>query len=162
MLSSNEDTLTNLRLVGGIRKNEYLQTDANGDILSYLGCNFINCVTSVLFGENWTSTLKCLRKLYVDEIPFIIDELIDKEANEELTKILNLLRKSEKGLHYLSQVYSETDHKAHIDTITDDFLKCQIHKIKNYLQDSESDVSDLDQPQSDTSDVQSDYEETKL
>ena len=46
MLSSNEHTISNLRLVGGIKLHEYIQCDVEGNILSYLEHNFINCVSS--------------------------------------------------------------------------------------------------------------------
>ncbi len=82
MLSSNEHTLSNLRLIGGITHNQYIQTDNKGNVVGYLGHTFANCVSSAIFGENWQSTLCCLRKLYVDEMPKLIDMLIKKKPKK--------------------------------------------------------------------------------
>ncbi len=140
MLKSNESTLCNLRLVAGIKKHEYIQTDSDGNILSYLEHNFINCVSSAIYGENWKSTLFCLRKLYVEELPTLIDELIEKDAEsehcsarKELKKIGSLLEKSLTGLENLKTVYQGTDNLAHINTITDDFCTNQLDRIRDYL-----------------------------
>jgi hypothetical protein len=133
MMHSNEDTLTNLRLVGGIKKHEYIQTDSNGDILSYLEHNFINCVSSAIYGENWVSTLKCLRKLYVEELPKLLDELFENESKKELNKVGSLLEKSIGGLENLKAVYQGTDSIAHIDTIVDDFAKNQLEAVCDFL-----------------------------
>ncbi len=133
MLSSNEHTLSNLRLIAGIKKHEYIQTDSEGNILSYLAHNFINCVSSAIYGENWKSTLFCLRKLYVEELPPLIDELIKKEADKELKKIGILLEQSLAGLENLKTVYQGTDNLAHINTITDDFCKNQLDRVGDYL-----------------------------
>lgn len=139
MIKGHENTLANLRLIGGIKKHEYIQTDKDGNILSYLGHNFINCVSSAIYGENWTSTLKCLKKLYVDEIPELLDELIgdsepeEKGADRELKKIGALLEKSLAGLENLKTVYQGTDSTAHIDTIIDDFAKNQLYRVADEL-----------------------------
>lgn len=133
MLSSNEHTLSNLRLIGGIKPHEYIQTDSEGNILSYLEHNFINCVSSAIYGENWKSTLYCLRKIYVEELPPLIDGLIEKKAEKELKKIGSLLEKSLNGLENLKTVYQGTDNLAHINTISDDFCKNQLERIGDYL-----------------------------
>ncbi len=133
MLSSNEHTLSNLRLVAGIKKHEYIQTDSDGNILSYLEHNFINCVSSAIYGENWRSTLFCLRKLYVDEMPPLLDKLIEKKAEKELKKIGALLEQSLVGLENLKTVYQNTDNLSHINTIVDDFCKNQLDRVVDYL-----------------------------
>lgn len=142
MLGANESTLCNLRLVGGIKIHEYIQTDNNGDILSYLEHNFINCVSSAIYGENWNSTLKCLRKLYVDELPKMINKLIEDKADQEIKKIGRLLDKSLDGLKNLKTVYQGTDSTAHIDTIIDDFCKNQIDRLLEYLGEEKKEESD--------------------
>lgn len=134
MLSSNADTLSNLRLVGGIKKHEYIQTDSEGNIVSYLEHNFINCVSSAIYGENWKSTLFCLRKLYVKELPKLLKGLFkiaysSSEGLSELEKIGPLLEKSLAGLENLKSVYQGTDNLAHIDTIVDDFCKNQLERV---------------------------------
>ena len=133
MLSSNEHTLSNLRLIAGIKKHEYIQTDAEGNILSYLEHNFVNCVSSAIYGENWKSTLFCLRKLYVDEIPPLLDELVEKKADNELKKIGSLLERSLIGLENLKTVYQGTDSMAHVDTIIDDFCRNQLKRVGDHL-----------------------------
>jgi len=142
MLSSNEHTISNLRLVGGIKLHEYIQCDVEGNILSYLEHNFINCVSSAISGDNWKTTLSCLRKLYVDELPILIEELIDNDNFRELKKIGSLLEKSLVGLENLKSVYQNTDNLAHIETIIDDFCKNQIESIIEFLKDELSDLSD--------------------
>ncbi len=137
MLGTNESTLCNLRLVGGIKLHEYIQTDSEGNILSYLEHNFVNCVSSAIYGENWKSTLLCLRKLYVDELPKLIHQLIEDKADKELKKIGRLLQASETGLKNLKSVYQGTDSTAHIDTIIDDFCKNQIDRLLEYLGEQE-------------------------
>lgn len=137
MLSSNEHTLSNLRLVAGIKKHEYIQTDAEGNILSYLEHNFVNAVSSAIYGENWKSTLFCLRKIYVEELPPLIDGLIEKKADKELKKIGSLLEKSLIGLENLKSVYQGTDSMAHVDTIIDDFCRNQLERVGDYLGVSE-------------------------
>ena len=134
MLNSNDNTLCNLRLVGGIKKHEYIQTDKDNNILSYLGHNFINCVTSTIYGENWNSTMLCLRKLYVDEMPVLIQKLIDSKSYKELRKIGRILEESLVGLENLKTVYQGTDSLAHIETIIDDFAKNQLERIVEYLE----------------------------
>ena len=133
MLKGYEHTLSNLRLVGGIKKHEYIQTDSDGNILSFLAHNFINCVSSAIYGENWKSCLFCLRKLYVDEMPVMLEQLIKDEGKKELAKIGNLLELSLTGLENLKTVYQGTDNLAHIDTIIDDFGKNQLDRIGDYL-----------------------------
>lgn len=133
MLSSNESTIANLRLVGGIKLHEYMQTDSEGNILSYLEHNFINCVSSAIYGENWKSTLFCLRKLYVDELPILLTQLIKDDSKKELKKIGSLLEKSLLGLENLKSVYQGTDSLAHVDTIIDDFCKNQLDRVGDYL-----------------------------
>ncbi len=145
MICGFDDTLCNLRLVGGIKKHEYIQTDSDGNILSYLEHNFINCVSSTIYGENWNSTMRCLRKLYADEMPKIIN-ILDKKYTEdrniehnskhceiELKKIGTLLEKSLIGLENLKTVYQGTDSIAHIETIIDDYCKNQIQRLKDIL-----------------------------
>ncbi len=133
MLSGNENTICNLRLVGGIRIHQYIQTDSDGNILSFLEHNFINCVSSAIYGENWKSTLFCLRKLYVDELPKLLTELIKNKSNKELTKIGALLEQSLAGLENLKTVYQGTDNLAHINTLSEDFCKNQLDRVVEYL-----------------------------
>ena len=133
MLSSNEHTLSNLRLVAGIKAHEYIQTDCDGNIVSYLGHNFINCVTSAVYGENFNSTMKCLRKLYVDEMPELLESLMKKESDKELQKIGVLLEKSIVGLVNLKIVYQKMDEEAHINTVIDDFAQNQLERVVEYL-----------------------------
>lgn len=133
MLNSNEHTLSNLRLVGGIKKHEYIQTDSEGNILSYLSHNFINCVSSAIYGENWSSTLRSLRKIYVDELPILLEKLIEDHSTKELTKIYKLLEDSLIGLENLKIVYQNSDELSHIDTIVDDFCKNQLDRVKDYI-----------------------------
>ena len=133
MLSSNEHTLSNLRLIAGIKKHEYIQTDKDGNILSYLGHNFINCVTSTIYGENFNSTMKCLRRLYVDEMPKLLQELMKTRSKKELNKIGKLLEDSLVGLDNLKTVYQGTDELAHINTVIDDFAKNQLERLKEYV-----------------------------
>ena len=89
MLSGYEHTLTNLRLLSGLRKNEYLQTDSDGNILSYLQDSFIQNLASALYRENWDSTLFCLRKLYETEVSELMTKLFEEEAEKELSHTLN-------------------------------------------------------------------------
>lgn len=145
MLSSNEHTLSNLRLMGGIKKHEYIQTDAEGNVLSYLEHNFINCVSSAIYGENWKSTLFCLRKLYVDEMPKLLEELIKSDSKKELEKIGCLLEKSLIGLENLKVVYQGTDNLAHLNTIMDDFAKNQLHRLYE-MKDRHEAADELDLP----------------
>lgn len=133
MTKSTEDTLTNLLLIGGIKKHEFIQTDSNGDILSYLEHNFINCVSPTIYKENWTSTLKCLRKLYVDELPKILDGLFENESKQELNRIEALLKKSIIGLENLKSVYQASDELSHVCTIIDDFAENQLATLRVYL-----------------------------
>lgn len=133
MLNSYDYTISNLRLVAGIRKHEYIQTDKDGNILSYLEHNFINCVSSAIYGENWRTTLFCLRKLYVTELPRLLNKLIESESEKELKKIGALLEKSLIGLTNLKSVYQGTDSLAHIDTLIEDFCKNQLDRVIDAL-----------------------------
>ena len=133
MLSSGDFTICNLRLVGNIALHEYIQTDKEGNILSYLEHSFRNAVSSAIYGENWTTTLFCLRKLYVQELPFLIKRLIKEKSNKELKKIGALLEKSIVGLENLKSVYQGTDSLAHIETIIDDFANSQLDTICEHL-----------------------------
>lgn len=147
MLSSNEHTLSNLRLIGGIKIHEYIQTDSDGNVLSYLEHNFINCVSSAIYGENWKTTLFCLRKLYVDEMPKLLEELIKSDSKKELQKIGNLLEKSILGLENLKTVYQGTDNLAHLNTIIDDFAKNQLERLYD-MKDRHEAERGLDRPPS--------------
>lgn len=133
MLNGNESTLANLRLIAGIKAHEYIQTDCDGNILSYLGHNFISCVTSTIYGENFNSTMKCLRKLYVDEMPKLLEELFKTDSDKELQKIGVLLEKSIEGLINLKVVYQKMDEEAHINTVIDDFAQNQLERVVEYL-----------------------------
>jgi len=133
MLKGYEHTISNLRLVGGIKKHEYIQTDSEGNILSYLAHNFINCVSSAIYGENWKSCLFTLKKLYVEEMPVMLEQLIKDDSKKELKKIGNLLEVSLIGLENLKTVYQGTDNIAHIDTIIEDFGKNQLDRIGDYV-----------------------------
>lgn len=151
MLSGYDDTLCNLRLVGGIKLHEYIQTDNEGNILSYLGHNFINCVSSAISGENWNSTMRCLRKLYADEMPKIINELDEKYDEDqkhcevELRKIGHLLELSLIGLENLKSVYQNTNSISHIDTIVEDYCKNQIQRLKDIMKRSEDNFYSSDE-----------------
>lgn len=133
MLSSNDHTLSNLRLMAGVKVHEYIQTDCEGNILSYLGHNFVNCVTNAVYGENWHSTLKCIRKLYVYEMPDLIEKAIEKGRVKTLKKIHKLLTESLGGLTNLKTVYQGDDMTAHINTLIDDFCKGQIEVLEEKI-----------------------------
>ena len=156
-----EDTLSNLRLIGGIKKHEYIQTDNEGNILSYLEHNFKNCVSSDIYGQNWKTTLFCLRKLYVNQLPKLLKELnISNKSNtccavklitvpevstsqikplelKELKKIGALLEKSLLGLENLKSVYQGTNNLAHIETINET-CKNQLNKIIEAIKKNDS------------------------
>lgn len=133
MLRGNEHTLSNLRLIAGIKKHEYIQTDSDANILSYLGHNFVNCVSSAIYGENFDSTMRCLRKVYVDEMPVLLDKLMKSRSKKELKKIGKLLEKSLVGLENLKIVYQGTDQLAHVNTVIDDFAKNQLDRLNEFL-----------------------------
>ena len=131
-----EDTLSNLRLIGGIKKHEYIQTDNEGNILSYLEHNFKNCVSSDIYGQNWKTTLFCLRKLYVNQLPKLLKEL-KLSSPLELKKIAALLEKSLLGLENLKSVYQGTNNLAYIETINET-CKNQLNKIIEAIKRNDS------------------------
>lgn len=133
MLSSNKHTLSNLRLIANIKKHEYIQTDRDGNILSYLGHNFVNCVSSIIYEENFNSTMRCLRKLYVDEMPLLLEQLMKNGSKKKLNKIGKLLEKSLIGLDNLKIVYQGTDKLVHINIVIDDFAKNQLDRLKDFV-----------------------------
>ena len=146
MLSSNENTLSNLRLMAGIKENEFIQTDSDGNILSYLGHNFINCVSSAIYGENFNSTMRCLRKLYVDEMPVLLEKLMKSRSKKELKKIYKLLDKSIVGLKNLKTVYVGTDQLAHINTVIEDFADNQLSRLNDFLDEMSGACCPLQSP----------------
>lgn len=133
MFSGYEHTLTNLRLLSGLRKNEYLQTDSNGNILSYLEDKFIQNIASALYRENWDSTLFCLRKIYETEVSKLMLNLIDEDAEKELLKMRKLLDDSRIGLTNLKTVYKERQYITHLDTLIEDYLNIQIEHIDEII-----------------------------
>lgn len=133
MLSSNQHTLSNLRMMAGVKIHEYIQTDRDGNILSYLSHNFINCVSSAIYGENFDSTMRCIRKLYVDEMPVLLDKLMKSRSKKELKKIYKLLDASVVGLKNLKTVYQGTSELAHVNTVIDDFADTQLERLKEFL-----------------------------
>lgn len=150
MLKNADNTLTNLRLMAGIKKHEYIQTSSEGDILSYLGSNFIHCVSSLIFRENWDSTMHCLNKLYVKEIPALLTDLFEQHEEkddmgyDELEKIKKKLKESKKGLINLKVVYQATKELKYIETIEEDFLDCQITRIDEFIKgNSQSQFSEI-------------------
>lgn len=133
MLSGYESTLTNLRLLEGLEKKEYLQTSSEGNILSYLGDTFISNIASALYRENWTSTIYCLNKIFVDECPALVSKLIKNDAKKELKKVLFLLEDSRVGLVNLKTVYKEKQYTSHLDTLINDYLNTQVDHARDHL-----------------------------
>lgn len=134
MLSGYEHTLTNLRLLKGLEKKEYLQTCSEGNIIAYLGDTFITNIASALYRDNWSSTLFCLHRIYVEECPKLVTKLIKENAEKELKKIKVLLDDSRVGLKNLKTVYSENQYVSHLDTLIDDYLNTQLDHIEEFLE----------------------------
>lgn len=133
--SLKEKTLCNLRLLGALKDKEWLQTDNEGNILSYIEYGLVNSMVSVMCGENWDSTYNCIHKIYCEELPEILNTLEndmsdDSNSNVELRKIFILLTDSKKGLKKLKVIYKTNKCAvAHIDTILSDYVESHLTHI---------------------------------
>lgn len=129
-----QTTLKNLRMVAIIQEREYLSTNSKGDIEYIIQENFLSNISSVIWRETWESNLNALKKLYVTDIPALLDLLIEQELHRELAKVKELLMISKKGLLNLKSVFDQSNHTANIDSLLEDYLDIQISHIQNELE----------------------------
>lgn len=145
MLKTHQSALKNLRLVAICKEQEYLSTDSDYNIHHVIQESFLSNITAAIWRETWDSNLKALKKLYVNDIPELLDILIKEERYIELKKVGKLLEYSKKGLENLKVVFDLPDHGAHIDTIQEDYLDTQLSYIEEMLEeDVGSDSEQLD------------------
>ncbi len=108
-----KNTLHNLKLVGQIRSHEYLQCDEGGDILSFLEQGFVRYVSADVFDNNCKNIYIALDRLYIDELPLLIEASDVKQSN----KIGKMLEDSVRGIDNLKLAFQETAHTDYLNKI---------------------------------------------
>ena len=101
MLSADQYTLKNLRLIAAVLEGEYLGTDEKQNIEYIIQDGKWNSAVSTIWGETFVTNLAALKKVYVDEVPPMIKRLIEQDKTKELTKLKELLVNSKDGLKNL-------------------------------------------------------------
>ena len=135
MLNSHQDTLKNLRLISNIKESEYLSTDNDGCILAIIQNDAISNISSFLCRETWGSNLRALNKLYVKDLPNLIDKLMVSKKKKELVKLEKLLSSSKKGLENLKKTFPQPECQANINCFCEDYLETQLSYIKDSLKE---------------------------
>lgn len=133
----NDRNIQNLVMVGGIKKHEYIQTNENEDMLSYLEHSFKRYVSPEVFRINETNTMKSLQNLFYHYLPKKIDKLVKKNSQNELKEIGSLLEKAIEGLTNYKTVYQGDAIEKYIDEFINDYAKKQIDVIFYILKPEE-------------------------
>lgn len=144
MLSADQYTLKNLRLIAVVSEGEYLGTDEKQNIEYVIQDGKWNTVKSAVWGETFITNLAALKKCYVDEVPPLIKRLIEQDCSKELTKLRDLLVNSKDGLKNLKKVFCYGNEKANIDCLIEDYLDTQLDYLSDYF-DSNSDSECTDE-----------------
>ena len=134
MQQGNEQTLCNLRLLGSIKEGCYVCTDSFGNICGSRENTYFNSFLAGITLENWSCTQYFLKKLFTEQLPSIIDKLIEKEYWEELDRIRNLIIESLPGLSIIIDLYKDDpQRKAWLECIRCDYAHMQMECIRKIL-----------------------------
>lgn len=136
MLSSYQCTLKNLRVLNLCKKNMYLNTDSDSNIIATVLNNNWEYLSAIIHKENWESNRESLIKIFVKEVPKLIDELIDNDCQRELKRVKELLEKCKKPLIDLKSVFNSMDQEATLESLSEDYLLTSLDYIKDYLDSS--------------------------
>lgn len=130
------NTLCNLRLIATLQKRQYLSTNARYDITGVYSESLYNFIASALTMETWRYTKKTLHKIYVIEVPLLIEKFFNSDMSDikGVEKLCDLLRKSLKGLKNLKYSYEyNKEYDCYISTIIEDYCEVQIWKLSDYM-----------------------------
>ena len=133
----NQITLKNLRLMATLKEGQYLSTSSSGDIECTVDDTAATALTSFIYRETWDSNLFALRKLYVSDVPDLLESLIEEDRKKELYKLKDLLEKSTIGLVNLKTIFNEVRHRIQLDCLIEDYLETQI----SYADDDQLNLS---------------------
>jgi hypothetical protein len=106
-----KNTLHNLRSMGSIKPQEYIQCDVDGNILSFLEQSFVRCVSEEVFDNNCKNIYTALDRIYIDELPLLIEASDIKQSN----KIGKMLEDSVRGIDNLKLAFQETAHTDYLN-----------------------------------------------
>ena len=134
MISADQYTLKNLRLIAVISEVEYLGTDEKQNIEYIIQDGNWNTVKSVVWGETFITNMAAIKKVYVDEIPSMIKRLIEQDKTKELTKLRELLDNSKNGLKNLKKVFCYDNEIANINCLIEDYLDTQLDYLSDYFE----------------------------
>ncbi len=129
-----ETIRANLRLLGAVGKNQYISTSADGNILSIEDNTFYNNVISILRGDFWSDTRKCLEKIIVNDTPDLTSKLLCNKKNVEILNLRKLLKGSITGLSNMKNMWVSCPLQlALIDTYISDYIEISIYRAELYL-----------------------------
>lgn len=124
-----EDTLKNLRLLAVAKKREYLSTSNDGQIEYVVQFSHDSGMTPAMWGRTWKSNAETLDKLFTEDVPQLIDELIEGKQQEELESVGQLLSWSKGGLMNLKWIFDRPYHAIFLDCLTNNYLDKQLARI---------------------------------
>ena len=129
-----ERTYVNLRLMGELKKSQFITTTSKSNILGIVDDTLFNNFITGIRMDNFESTNICLRKLYAVDVKSLIKGLIEEKNIKGLSNILPLLNKANIGLKNLRDVYDYNSlYKAHFDSLIHDYSDIQISSVEDFL-----------------------------
>lgn len=139
MQKGDEQTLCNLRLLGSIKEGYYPCTDSFGNICGSRENTYLNSFIAGVTLENWSCTQHFLKKLFTEQLPPLIDRLIEKEYCDELDIVRDLIIGSMPGLSVITNLYEyDAQRKAWLESIRCDYAHMQMECINKILPKVES------------------------
>ena len=154
MQQGDEETLCNLRLLGSIKEGYYPCTDSLGNICGSRENTYFNSFLAGVTLENWNCTQYFLKKLFTEQLPPLIDKLIEKEYCDELDRVRTLISGSMPGFSAITDLYKyDLQRKAWLESIRYDYANMQVECIGKILPKVEkmevSDNSDMEDEEKD-------------
>ncbi len=126
--------IDNLEMIGGIRKNEFIQHDDEGNILSFLDGNYLNFMEDAdekKIAMNQAEIV--VGDIICTDVPLMIDDLLESKSDDELRKVGTLLEKSVVGIKNLEYVYTNEKHLDIFQYLRNKICVREMDKIAKYL-----------------------------
>lgn len=127
--------LTNLRILGALKQDEYIYIKMNYDIKYRYANTFITSCTNI--SQTWGYTHACLRKLFCNDVAkYIVYLQIIDRTRYKLNDLLSCIENSIKGLEKLKQTYAQcysNNMDEKFDTIIDSYAKIHLQQVKDII-----------------------------
>ncbi len=133
----NQTILSNLRMLRSLKHDQWLCTkrgdDGKLEIDDICDNTYYNNVILTVKLDGWESSKECLKSLYCDDIPSLVNHLIANDEYKDLKNLNKLLKGSLEGLDALNNTYNVGAITNHLNSLKFDYGETISEKISCHL-----------------------------